>query len=181
VDASEASVPTPAGPPVPDAEFQRAYAHLRALAHQMLQDQRPGHTLQATALVHEAYLNVLDGAPSALSEPGRFQRVAAVAMRNILIDYARGRARQKRSGGIRQLPLDALELASQGATDDILCVDEAITRLQAERPELAELVRLRFYCGLTIEEAAKALGQSERTVYRDWTYAKALLLRELRE
>lgn len=170
-----------AGTPPGDADFQTVYEQLRVLAGQMLQHQRPGHTLQATALVHEAYMRMQVGAESALADPSRFHRVAAQAMRNILIDYARARGRSKRSGIVGQVSLDAVELASQGSTDDILTVDEAITRLQATHPELAELVQMRFFAGLTIEETAKARGQSERTVYRDWTYAKALLMRALRE
>ena len=169
------------GLPVTDAEFAQVYGQLRAMAQRLLRDERGGHTLQATALVHEAYLHVLDGAPAALADSDRFRRIAAVAMRNILIDYARGRNRGKRRGRQQQLPLDAVELASQGATDEILWVDEAITRLQGTHPQLAELVQMRFFGGLTIEQIASALGQSERTVYRDWTYAKALLRRELRD
>jgi len=172
---------TPAAHDAPraDAEFQGVYEQLRGLAKQMLLDQRPGHTLQATALVHEAYLRMQQGA--ALLDPSRFHRVAAQAMRNILIDHARARGRKKREGRIGQLSLDAVELASQGDTDEILAVDEAIERLRESQPGLAELVELRFFAGLSNEEAAKALGLSERTVYRDWTYAKALLLRALKD
>lgn len=176
---------TPACPPgqapAADPDFDKVYAQLRSLARQMLTNQRPGHTLQATALVNEAYLHLLQGAESALADPSRFHRVAAVAMRNILIDYARGRGRQKRDGRRQGIPLDAVELASQGDTDEILTVDEAITHLEGTNPELAELVQMRFFAGLTIEDVARAQGRSERSVYRDWTYAKALLLRELRE
>jgi RNA polymerase sigma factor (TIGR02999 family) len=161
--------------------FDAVYAQLRALARHMLQDQRPGHTLQATALVHEAYLRLQQSTGSGISDPNRFHRIAAQAMRNILIDHARSRGRQKREGRQGQLSLDAVELASLGETDEILAVDEAIERLRAEHPELAELVELRFFAGLSNEEAARALGQSERTVYRDWAYAKALLMRALRE
>ena len=144
---------TPAAHDAPraDAEFQGVYEQLRGLAKQMLLD------------------------------PSRFHRVAAQAMRNILIDHARARGRKKREGRIGQLSLDAVELASQGDTDEILAVDEAIERLRESQPGLAELVELRFFAGLSNEEAAKALGLSERTVYRDWTYAKALLLRALKD
>lgn len=161
--------------------FERVYERLRSLAHQMLLNQRPGHTLQATALVHEAYLHLQQGAPELLAEPGQFQRVAAQAMRNILIDHARARGRRKRDGRVGQLSLDAVELASRGETDELLAVDEAIARLRASHPELAELVELRFFAGLSNEHAARVLGRSERSVYRDWTYAKALLWRELKD
>ena len=126
-------------------------------------------------------MRLLMSGGSVLSDAGRFHRVAAVAMRNILVDHARGRARLKRAGRIEQLSLDAGELAGRGANDEILVVDEAIERLRGSHPELANLVQMRFFAGLTIEQVASALGQSERTIYRDWTYAKALLLRELRE
>lgn len=161
--------------------FDAVYTQLRALARHMLLDQRPGHTLQATALVHEAYLRLQRSSAATPPDPEHFHRIAAQAMRNILIDHARSRGRQKREGRQGQLSLDAVELASLGQTDEILEVDEAIERLRAEHPELAELIELRFFAGLSNEEAARALRQSERTVYRDWAYAKALLMRTLRE
>jgi len=161
--------------------FEGAYEHLRLLARQMLLDQRHGHTLQATALVHEAYLRMQRTANPLPGDASRFHRVAAQVMRNILIDHARARGRHKRAGRIGQIPLDAVELTSLGQTDDVLAVDAAIEGLRASHPELAELVELRFFAGLTNEEVAKALGSSERTVYRDWTYAKVLLMRALGE
>lgn len=167
--------------PAADGEFQRVYEHLRALARRLLSDQRPGHTLQATALVHEAFLRIQHGDGAIVGDASRFHRVAAQAMRNILIDHARARGRQKRAGRIGQIPLDAVELASLGKTDEVLAVDEAIAQLRTTHPELAELVELRFFAGLTNEEAARALGSSERTVYRDWMYAKVLLMRALEQ
>ncbi|MBK8975497.1 MAG: sigma-70 family RNA polymerase sigma factor [Planctomycetes bacterium] len=170
----------PVEPPVSDPDFPRVYEQLRQLARQMLAHQRPGHTLQATALVHEAFLRMQQADDTALTDPGRYPRVAAWAMRNILIDHARTRGRRKRQAPGRRIPLDAVELASQGATGEILAVDEAIERLQATHPQLAELVRLRFFAGLTLEDAARTLAISERHAYRNWHFAKALLLRALR-
>ena len=170
----------PAAPSAVDAAFQEAYEHLRNLARQMLQQQRPGHTLQATALVHEVYCKLLSTRDSAIHDRGRFYPLAATAMRNLLIDHARTRHRQKRGGRIERLPVDALQLASQGADDEILAVDEAIEVLRGQDPRLAELVRVRFFAGLTVEEIAVARGESERTTYRDWRYAKTMLLTTLR-
>lgn len=163
-----------------DDEFGKVYEQLRAVARQMLLDQKPGHTLQATALVHEVWLRLRPNGTAAPCGQEQFHRLAATAMRHILIDHARGRGRQKRGGRRARISLDAVELACEGHTDDILAVDEAIERLRAVEPALSELVQLRFFAGLTVEESAQALGQSARTVYRDWDYAKTLLLRELR-
>ncbi|MBK8979068.1 MAG: sigma-70 family RNA polymerase sigma factor [Planctomycetes bacterium] len=163
-----------------DGEFARVYDQLRAVARRMLLDQKPGHTLQATALVHEAWLRLLRSGSPGVDGEGHFHRLAAVAMRHILIDHARRRGRQKRGGPVRRLSLDAVELASEDRTDDILDVDAAIERLRAAEPELAELVQLRFFAGLKVEEVAVVLGRPLRTLYRDWDLAKAMLLRELR-
>jgi RNA polymerase sigma factor (TIGR02999 family) len=174
---------SPAAPELPsavDGEFQKVYEQLRAVARQMLLDQKPGHTLQATALVHEAYLRLVRSGSATPQEPSHFYRLAASVMRHILIDHARRGVRQKRGGRAERIALDAVELASSGRTEDLVAVDEAIERLRAHEPGLAELVQLRFFAGLTVEEAAATLGHSVRTVYRDWDYAKALLLRELR-
>ena len=167
-------------PPSADGEFPKVYEQLRAVAKQMLVGQRPGHTLQATALVHEAWIRLLRSGQSTPAGPGHFHRLAATAMRHILIDHARAANRQKRAGRRERIALDAVELAGEGRTDDILAVDAASERLRERNPALAELVQLRFFAGLTVEEAARALGQSERSTYRDWDFAKALLLRELR-
>lgn len=166
--------------PPADGEFGRVYEQLRAVARNLLLDQKPGHTLQATALVHEAWVRLLQGGHTQPGSADQYRRLAATAMRHILIDHARTRSRQKRGGRRERIALDAVELASEGNTEDILAVDEAIERLRATQPVLADLVQLRFFAGLTVEEAAQTLGRSERATYRDWDYAKALLLRELR-
>lgn len=160
-------------------EFEQVYRQLRALASRMLDGERANHTLQATALVHEAWLSLLGGSTELANDPLRFHRLAAQAMRRVLIDHARGRGRQKRGGGKAKIPLDALALAGRGDDAEILAVDDAIERLATTHPELADLVRLRFFTGLSVEDAAKALGMSVRSVHREWTTARALLAAQL--
>lgn len=171
--------PTPPQEPVADAQFQRLYEELRGMARALLAAERPGHTLQATALVNEAYLRLLKGSQTSLADAGSFHKLAAVAMRRILVEHARARARDRRGGQAERISLDALELACQGHDSDLLAVEEALTRLEQQDPDLAKLVQLRFYAGLGMEEIAQATGRSVRSVHREWAYAKALLLREL--
>jgi RNA polymerase sigma factor (TIGR02999 family) len=157
------------------------YAELRARARHLLSDQRPGHTLSATALVHEAYLH-LGG--HAFESRRAFFAAAAVSMRRILIDHARAKTAAKRGGGRRvdlDAVADALELARTDRCVDILIVDEALERLEAFDPDAAELVRLRFFAGLDIAETAEALGTSPATVKREWRLARATLYRLLDE
>jgi RNA polymerase sigma factor (TIGR02999 family) len=156
------------------------YEELRKLAAQRLAHEKPGQTLQATALVHEAYLRLVGGAPEhPWSGRGHFFAAAAEAMRRIMIESAR-RKKTDRAGGDwqRHAIIDA-ELAVDTAGDDLFAVDEALTRLAAEHPRPARLVHLRFFVGMTLEEAAEALGIQARTAYRDWAYARAWLRREL--
>jgi RNA polymerase sigma factor (TIGR02999 family) len=157
------------------------YEHLRQLARQRMAGQPADHVLQATALVHEAYLRLVGGKRIDFAGRSHFFFAAADAMRRILIDHARARGRLKRGGGGRRLPLNnVLELATDDRrTAEILALDEALSRLQEQSPDVAAMVRLRFYGGLSIEETAAALGVSPRTVKRDWTFARAWLLREL--
>ena len=163
-----------------DAVFLRLYEELRALARLHLAGERKHHTLQATALVHDAWLRLArDGAAADCSQ-SQLLAAAARAMRRVLIDHARARVRIKRGGaGARAISLDAVELASSGSFDGILAVDEAIRRLDQADPRAAEVVRLRFYAGLSMQEVAKALDMSERSVFREWSYARAWLLRRL--
>ncbi|MBK8977825.1 MAG: sigma-70 family RNA polymerase sigma factor [Planctomycetes bacterium] len=158
-----------------------AYKELRRLAQAMFSGERPSHTLQATALVHEAWLQLRHVGDETAAEPGRFRRAAAVAMRRILIAHARARGRHKRGGGFVPRSLDSVELAATGALDEVLAVDEAIDRLEVEAPDLVEVVRLRFYAGLEVAEVAKTLGRSERSVARDWAYARTRLFQLLRD
>jgi RNA polymerase sigma factor (TIGR02999 family) len=155
------------------------YDELRRLASARMAQQPPGQTLQATALVHEAWLK-LTGAPNATwHDREHFFRAAAEAMRQILVDRARAKQREKRGGGQVRVNWEEVEIAANTEPDALLLVDEAMERLAAEFPSKAELVKLRFYIGLTVEETAQALGVSEKTIKRQWTHARALLFREL--
>jgi RNA polymerase sigma factor (TIGR02999 family) len=164
----------------------RVYAELRLLARQRLASERAGHTLQATALVNEAYLRLIDSAGGLLKFAGRahFYHAAAEAMRRVLVEHARARSRLKRGGESRRVGLDELTgVADLAAADsdpaEILTVDEAICRLEQQSPDVGAVVRLRFYAGLSAKETAEALGVSESTVYREWNFARAWLYREL--
>jgi RNA polymerase sigma factor (TIGR02999 family) len=157
------------------------YDELRRLAAQRLAQEQPGQTLQATALVHEAYLRLVDNdATQHWNGRGHFFAAAAEAMRRILVDAARGKHTLKRGAGRRRRPLDEASLAPPRAEDDLLAVDEALGRLAAADAEAAQLVKLRFFAGLTSAQAAEALGVSARTADRIWRYARAFLLKELK-
>jgi RNA polymerase sigma factor (TIGR02999 family) len=155
------------------------YDELRRLASTKLVQEAKGQTLQATALVHEAYLRLVGGQAPHFETRGHFFTAAAEAMRRILIDRARGKGRQKRGGGARRLELNELDLASPPPNEDLLALDEALTRLEAEDRVKAELVKLRFFAGLTDEQAAAALGISRATAARYWAFARAWLFHEL--
>jgi RNA polymerase sigma factor (TIGR02999 family) len=156
------------------------YEELRKLAAAKMAQQAPGHTLQATALVHEAYLRLTGGARDHWHDQAHFFRAAAEAMRCILIENARRKSRWKRGGRLERVELAGLELAAETPPDTLLVVHEALERFAAEDPPKAELVRLRFFIGLTHAEAAKLLGLSEPTVKRYWDFSRAWLLREVR-
>ena len=174
----------------PDAAaalLEAVYAELRRMASARMAGERREHTLQPTALVHEAYLRLAgdgagggaDAAPAGWDSRAHFFGAAAKAMQRILVEHARARGRAKRGGGARRLPLDVLDLAEASDLDTVLAVQQAVERLEARDPRLAEIVRLRFYAGLSEAEVSAALGLSERTVRRDWALARAWLLREL--
>ena len=154
------------------------YQSLKALARQRLSLERPGHTLQATALVHEAYLRLV-GRNVQWAGRAQFYHAAAQAMRRILVEHARARGRVKRGGGARRLPLNILDLAEQADRDDVLALDEAIRRLEEHTPDIAAVVRLRFFAGLSVAETAEALSMGRRSVDRAWAYARVWLYREL--
>jgi RNA polymerase sigma factor (TIGR02999 family) len=164
-----------------DALLPLVYDQLRAIAAKRMSDERPGHTLQATALVHEAYLKLVGREPLAWSGKAHFYGAAAEAMRRILIDHARGKGRAKRRGARVRLPHDVVDLARREDLAEILSVDEAVRRLEEQDPRMATIVRLRFYAGLSVEETAEALGITERTVYREWLTARTWLEVQLRE
>lgn len=163
----------------PDELTRQVYDQLRIIAQAKLASQAPGHTLQATALVHEVFLKFREHPTLLASEPGRFFQIAAQAMRQILVDHARARGRIKRGGGVRREFADVAELADGQNVEEIVALDEAISRLELAEPQSAQVVKLRFFAGLTVEETAQALAISERTVKRKWQYARAWLFRAL--
>jgi RNA polymerase sigma factor (TIGR02999 family) len=158
------------------------YDELRRLAAEKMAQEKPGQTLQATALVHEAYLRLVDTDQAQhWNSRGHFFAAAAEAMRRILVDAARGKQSLKRGAGRRREPLDEAGLVAPRDDEDILAVDEALGRLAAIDAEAAALVKFRFFAGLTSEQAAEALGVSPRTGDRIWAYARAFLLKELKD
>jgi RNA polymerase sigma factor (TIGR02999 family) len=140
-----------------------------------------GHTLQPTALVHEAWLRLVNDGDRTWQNRAHFFGAAAEAMRRILIERARHKSRIKRGGGQARLNIEDLELAQETPDDKVLLVDEALARLKMEDPELERIVVLKFFGGLSNEEAAETLGLAKRTLDRQWAYAKAWLFREIRE
>jgi len=152
------------------------YDELRKLAAARLADEQPGQTLQPTALVHEAYLRLVGGEqPRYWNGRGHFFAAAAEAMRRILVNRARDKGRLKRGGGRGRVDLEALSDPTAAPTDDLLDLDDALDRLAAAYPPCAELVKLRFFAGLTLDEAAAALGLTRRTADRQWAFARAWL------
>jgi RNA polymerase sigma factor (TIGR02999 family) len=152
------------------------YNELRRLAAQRLAQEKPGQTLQATALVHEAYLRLVGGDQTGnWTNRGHFFAAAAEAMRRILIDGARRKSSLKHGGQFQRVELDEAQLAAGDHGLDLIALDEALNKLAAQDPRQAELVKLRFFAGLSIAEAARALGISESTADADWAYAKAWL------
>ena len=160
------------------------YEELRKLAAHRLAQEKLGQTLQATALVHEAYLRLVEvdsARAQQFSGRGHFFAAAAEAMRRILIEAARRKARVKRGGGVKRVDLDADDLATQAPPDTLLIIDDAITALAVEDPRAAELVKLRYFAGLSVEEAAEFIGLSRSTAYEHWSYARAWLLCRLED
>jgi RNA polymerase sigma factor (TIGR02999 family) len=170
------------------------YDELRKLAAAKLAHEKPGQTLQATALVHEAYVRLVGGQRD--QEPlearghelrglarfdGRahFFAAAAEAMRRILVDRARSKGRQKRGGGRQRIDIDAIDVAIQATPDQLLAIDEALDKLRRDDVAVYELVKLRYFAGMNVEQAAEALGISAPTAYRHWNYARAWLHGEL--
>jgi len=155
------------------------YNQLRQLAAQKLAHEKPGQTLDATALVHEAYLRLVESERQGSSPPWSSRRhffaAGAEAMRRILIDSARRKRTRKRAGSRQQVNLDAVATLTTRPADDLLALDEALTRLAQEDPVKAELVKLRYFAGLSVQQAANALGISRATADRYWSYAKVWL------
>src|SRR5262249_19572202 len=152
------------------------YDELRRLAAQKLARERPGQTLDPTCLVHEAYLRLLRKDPQQRWDGrGHFFAAAAESMRRILIENARRKKRARHGGGLRGVALHDRALAARATPDELLVLDEALTRLAAEDAPVAEVVKLRLYAGLSVEQVAEALGISRASAYRHWTYARAWL------
>ncbi len=166
------------------ALLEEVYEQLRAIAQNRLADESPGHTLQATALVHEAWLKLCQRHSVMSLDRRRFVLAAAEAMRRVLIDHARSRDRVKRGGGepVQQLAPDAgdvLDLAAETDPERIVALDRAVCRLEKEHPQAAGVVKLRFFAGLSVADTAECLEISDRTVKRLWRFARAWLFQAL--
>jgi len=157
------------------------YSELRRLAACRLAQEKPGQTLQATALVHEAWLRLAESSHQAWKSKGHFFGAAAEAMRRILVDNARRKQAQKRAGAAERVDPESVDLAAPVPDERLLAVDEALDGLFLEDPEAAQLVKLRFFVGLSHREAAEVLGLSHATADRTWVFAKAWLGRTLKE
>ena len=156
------------------------YDELRKLAAQKMAQEKPGQTLQATGLVHEAYLRLVDVEKAQRWDSrGHFFAAAAEAMRRILVDNARRKQAQVRGGNQQRFDLGDADLISQATPDRVVALDEAISKLGEEDPQAAELIKVRMFAGLSVEEAAASLNISRATAYRHWTYARAWLRAEL--
>jgi RNA polymerase sigma-70 factor (ECF subfamily) len=159
--------------------FPLIYEELRRLAEQQLRREPDGHTLSPTALVHEAYMRLIDYTRVEWANRAHFMAVASTAMRRILVDHARGHRSLKRGGGLRPVSLDDVELGNEDRAELLVAVDEALDRLKAVEPRQAQVVECRFFGGMTEEETAEALGIGLRTAKRDWARAKSWLHREM--
>lgn len=162
-----------------DSLFQLVYDELKRIARQYLEKERAGHTLQPTALVHEAYLRMVDQTRVNWQNRAQFYGVAATMMRRILVNHARGLATQKRGGGATSLSLDEAKFSPAENANDLLDLDEALTRLAQLDKRKSRVVELLYFGGLENKEAAEVLGVSEKTVQRDWQMARSWLYREL--
>jgi RNA polymerase sigma factor (TIGR02999 family) len=163
-----------------DALFQRMYGELREIAHQRLASFRPGDTLSTTALVHEAYVKLLDQGRCDPQDRAHFLALASRAMRFVLVDYARARTAAKRGGSAHVVPLDEIQIAADDSAHDLVQLDDVLRRLAENDARLAEVVELRFFGGLGHDDIAAATGRSVPTVKRDWARARAWLYREMR-
>jgi RNA polymerase sigma factor (TIGR02999 family) len=163
-----------------DRLFPLVYQQLRQAAESVLRSERPGHTLQPTALVHEAYLKLVGGGAIPARDRSHFLSIAARAMRQILVDHARRRGARKRGHGDTPLPLDLPIADGRGlAFDELVALDDALEHLSENSPRLRSVVELRFFAGLNEEQIAETLGVTTRTVQRDWVRARAWLYREV--
>jgi RNA polymerase sigma factor (TIGR02999 family) len=186
-DASALLAAAAAGDPTASAQLlPLVYDHLRELARKRLAHERPGLTLDATALVHEAYMRIAGGGDVQWNSRRHFFAAAGIAMRRILVERARRLAGPKAGGGRQRLPLSAVNDPSLAQADpvdetDWILLDEALTELEQTDPELSEVVHLRYFAGLTVPEAAMALNRGARSVDRDWSVARAWLLDRMKK
>lgn len=157
------------------------YEQLRRAAQMQMAGERGDHTLQATALVHEAYLRLVGDRRISWQSSGHFYAAAAEAMRRILLDHAKARGRQKRGGNFNRVPLNVADVADSWNFEETLSLNEAVCRLEMEHPQISEVVQLRFYAGLSIEDAATALGVSPATVKRRWEFGRTWLFKQLNQ
>lgn len=169
------------GPADGAAWLPLVYEELRALAASRLARENDRHTLQATALVHEAWLRLSKNGDRAWCDRAHFFRVAARAMRRVLVEHARGKARQKRGGDVAPVSLDEAAVYATAPDDRILLVDQALGRLEAVDPEAAQIVTLKFFAGYTSAEISEIMDLSVRSVERIWTHARARLMQMIRE
>ncbi len=164
-----------------DRLYPLMYEALRGLAHRALRREREGHTLGTTALVHEAYLRLVDQNRATWHDRAHFLAIAATIMRRILVDHARRQHRQKRGGDRQPVSLDESVILADQRAEELLALDEALERLSALNPRLGQVVECRFFAGLTTEETAEALQVTSRTVERDWQKARGWLYDQLGE
>ena len=161
-----------------DQLWPLVYPELHRLARNYMRRERPDHTLQTTALVHEAYMRLV-GQPARSESRAHFFAAAAQVMRHILVDHARGRQRAKRGGGVAAKPLEAVAVISEARSDELLAINDALISLTALDARKGRVFELRYFGGMSVDEAAQVLQISSRTVARDWNLAKAWLGREL--
>jgi RNA polymerase sigma factor (TIGR02999 family) len=164
-----------------DLVFNMVYGELHTAARRQLARARPGQTLNTTALVHEAYLKLVGAAHADWTDRGHFLAVAAKAMRQIIIDYARWASRKKRGGGIHRMTLDGIDVADEQRAGELVELDAALTRLESFSDRLARVVELRFFAGLSVEETGAALGAPPHQIKREWRKARAFLLQAMED
>jgi len=167
-------------PKAADELLPLVYEELRLLAAQKMAQEKPGQTLQATALVHEAYLRLVEGDHQDWNSRGHFFKAAAEAMRRILIESARRKKRLKHGGDRQRIELREADFGMKSESDDLLSLNEALDKLSEEEPFVADLVKLRYFAGLTIEQVAEIQGISRRSVIDHWAYARSWLTREIK-
>lgn len=164
-----------------DLVFNLVYAELHTAARRQLARARPGQTLDTTVLVHEAYLKLVYSAQANWADRSHFFAVAAKAMRQIIIDYARWATRKKRGGGIHRISLDGIDVADQERASELVALDAALTQLESFSERLARIVELRFFAGLSVEETAEALAVQPHQIKREWRKARAFLFQSIQE